>query len=115
MTKGNEYTGKRKLGIIAALCVVFSIWLAIGSKIVLTALIMIALAIFLFAGNKIARWIFIVLQFTRGISAIEFIVTNIVLKDFAPAENLYYALYLIYAVVSIIMLLADKDIKEFYR
>lgn len=115
MTKGDEYKGKRKLGIIAALCAVFSIWLAIGSKIVLTALIMITLAILLFAGNKIVRWIFIILQFTRSISAINFIVSNIVLKDFALAENFYYALYLIYAAASIIMLLADKDIKEFYR
>ncbi len=115
MEKGNEYKGKSKLGIIAALCVVFSIWLAIGSKIVLTALIMITLAILLFVGNKIVRWIFVVIQFTRGISAIDFIVANIVLKDFALAENLYYFLYLIYAVVSIVMLLADKDIKEFYR
>lgn len=105
MEKGNEYKGKTKLGIIAALCVVFSIWLAIGSNTILTALIMITLAIFLFAGNKTAKWIFVILQFTRGISAIQFIASNILLKDFALSENLYYALYLIYAVVSIVMLL----------
>ena len=51
MTNGNEYRGKTKLGIIAALCAVFSIWLAVASKTVLTALVMITLAVFLFIGS----------------------------------------------------------------
>ncbi|MDE5740890.1 MAG: hypothetical protein K2H90_00405 [Oscillospiraceae bacterium] len=66
MTNGNEYRGKTKLGIIAALCAVFSIWLAIASKTVLAAVVMITLAVFLFIGFRAAKYIFIVLQFTRG-------------------------------------------------
>lgn len=116
MTNGNEYRGKTKLGIIAALCAVFSIWLAVASKTVLTALVMITLAVFLFIGFRAAKYIFIVLQFTRGFFAATAL-TSIMLstEGFTFSEVIYYILYLIYAVVSIVMLFVDKDIREFYR
>ena len=36
-------------------------------------------------------------------------------EGFPFSEVIYYILYLIYAVVSIVILFADKDIREFYR
>lgn len=116
MANGNEYRGKTKLGIIAALCAVFSIWLMIASKVVLAAVVMITLAVFLFIGFRAAKYIFIVLQFTRGYYAVTALLTLMLSTEkFSFSEVLYYILYLIYAVVSIIMLFADKDIREFYR
>ncbi|MBD5146216.1 MAG: hypothetical protein HDT21_09985 [Ruminococcus sp.] len=116
MADGNEYRGKTKLGIIAALCAAFSIWLMIASKSVLTAVVMITLAVFLFVGFRAAKYIFIVLQFTRGYYAVTVLLTLMLSTEgFSFLEILYYILYLIYAVVSIIMLFADKDIREFYR
>lgn len=119
MADGNEYRGKTKLGIIAALCAVFSIWLIIASNSVLTAVVMITLAVFLFIGFRAAKYIFIVLQLTRGYYAVTTL-TSVFLsmvgtERFLFSGILYYVLYLIYAVVSIVMLFADKDIREFYR
>lgn len=116
MTNGNEYKGKTKLGIIAALCAVFSIWLMIVSKIVLAAVVMITLAVFLFIGFRAAKYIFIVLQFTRGFFAATALTAMLLSTEGSSfSEVLYYVLYLVYAVVSIVMLFADKDIREFYR
>ena len=116
MAGGNEYRGKTKLGIIAALSVIFSIWLAVASKIVLTALIMITLAVLLFIGFRAVRYIFIVIQLSRGYYAFMFLADIFSgTEGHSFDEMLYYILYLIFAVTSIIMLLADKDIREFYR
>lgn len=113
MAAPNEYTGRKKLGIIAALCAVFSIWLMIASKIVLTAIFMCILAALLFKGFKAAKYIFIFLQITRGAFALLNIINGEM--ELLTGEAPYYILYFIYAVASIIMLLFDKDIKEFYR
>ncbi len=113
MTDRNEYRGKAKLGIIAALCSLFSIWLMIASKIVLTAIVMITLAVLIFIGFRAAKYIFVVLQCTRGYYALTSLLFG--MEDASFSENLYYILYLAYAVASVVMLFADKDIREFYR
>ncbi len=113
MNDGNEYRGKTKLGIIAALCALFSIWLMIASKIVLTAIVMITLAVLLFIGFRAAKYIFVVLQCTRGFFALSSLLFG--MEEASFSENLYYILYLAYAIASVVMLFADKDIREFYR
>lgn len=116
MANGNEYKGKTKLGLIAALCAVFSIWLMIASQTVLAAVVMITLAVFLFIGFRAAKYIFIVIQFTRGFFAATALTAMLLSTEkFSFSGILYYILYLVYAVVSIVMLFADKDIREFYR
>lgn len=74
---------------------------------------MCTLAALLFKGFKPVKYIFIFLQTTRGAFALLNILNGEM--ELLTGEALYYVLYFIYAVVSIIMLLFDKDIKEFYR
>ncbi len=105
---GNINTGKAKVFIIAVLNVLITI---IGKGNLIAIILMAVISLFLFKGTKWVKYLFIVICCLHTITAL----LSIISFSVGIGWKLFYLLNAVYRISSIVMLFADKDIKEFFN
>ena len=110
---GAELTGKKKILLIDLVLMAFSVWLAVGTHFYLTLVLMVVICVLLYMGNRVVKYIFVIFQGTRAVFSLIRLAEHL-LGLASDSSLLYDLLYIVFAVISIVLIFKDKDIRAVF-